>query len=203
MNGSKTRWHFFVQYFTVNLQSLVQKCDKSIPPEGLPKPNSILKWLLCLCFPIKGTPQVAWNQLTWLHAISPKPWVLAYRIKFHLKPLPHPENISRRHQKCIQVSNGPVGDQVTAVSPLPGPYGATVEVKGCPGGLWLGPPAGSSPAVPASAWWWCRPSAPGRTWCPSADPEDTAGGLPAPWNRTSRRCDKPMSVLTLPMQSSF
>lgn len=53
----------------------------------------------------------------------------------------------------------------------------TERRAGCPGRLWPGPLAGSSPAGPAIAWWWCRPSGPGRTCCPSAGRAGTAAGL--------------------------
>lgn len=70
----------------------------------------------------------------------------------------------------------------------------TAAPAGCPWRRWPAPPAGSSPAVPASAWWWCRPSAPGRRCCPSAGPAGTDAGLLWLWGTntthiTSQRLD--------------
>lgn len=59
----------------------------------------------------------------------------------------------------------------------------TVEPVGCLLRRWLVPPAGSSPAVRASVWWWCRLSAPGRRCCLSAGRADTDVGLLWLWGR--------------------
>lgn len=61
----------------------------------------------------------------------------------------------------------------------------TAGPVGCLWRRWLGPPAGSWPAVPASAWWWCRLSAPGRRCCPSAGLGDTDAGPLWLWGRNT------------------
>lgn len=60
--------------------------------------------------------------------------------------------------------------------PHPTPTPFTEEPVGCPWRRWPGPPAGSSPAVPASVWWWCHPSTPGRRCCLSVGLADTDAG---------------------------
>lgn len=40
--------------------------------------------------------------------------------------------------------------------------GVTVGAEGCPWDQWPDPPAGSSPAGPASTWWWCHLSGHGK-----------------------------------------
>lgn len=68
----------------------------------------------------------------------------------------------------------------------------TVEPVGCLLRRWLVPPAGSSPAVRASVWWWCRLSAPGRRCCLSAGRADTDVGLLWLWGRNDT-CYKSVS----------
>lgn len=59
----------------------------------------------------------------------------------------------------------------------------TAEPGGCLWRRWLGPPAGSWPAVPASASWSCRLSAPGQRCCLSAGLADTDAGLLELWGK--------------------
>lgn len=63
----------------------------------------------------------------------------------------------------------------------------TAGPAGCPGRRSLGPPAGFWPAEPASVWWWCHPSAPGRRCCPSAGRVDTDGVPLWLWGRNNTK----------------
>lgn len=63
----------------------------------------------------------------------------------------------------------------------------TAGGEGCPGDRWPDPPGGSSPAGPASAWWWCHLSGPGRRWCLWAGRGGTAAELLWLCTRTKHR----------------
>lgn len=74
------------------------------------------------------------------------------------------------------------------------------EEEGCLWDLWPVPPAGSSPAGPANAWWWYRPSRLGQKWCLWADQGGIAAELLWLCERTKH---KVRSVAALSASSFF